>query len=50
MQKLKLIALDLLRKMITFDPSKRITAEDALKHSYLEEFIVDSDEVKTKTI
>lgn len=32
--------------MIVFDPSKRITAEKALKHCYLEEFNEDSDEVK----
>ena len=28
-------ALDLLEKMLVFDPRKRITAADALKHEYL---------------
>lgn len=29
------LALDLLSKMLTFDPAKRITCDEALKHPYL---------------
>jgi cell division cycle 2-like protein len=29
--------LDLLSKLLTYDPSKRITAEEALKHPYFSE-------------
>ena len=30
------LAIDLLQRMLTFDPEDRITVEDALKHKYLE--------------
>jgi serine/threonine protein kinase len=41
-------SLDLLEKLLTFDPDKRITAEEALKHEYLskiydEEDLIDLD-------
>lgn len=30
--------IDLLYKLLTYDPSKRITAEEALRHDYFKEF------------
>ncbi|RKP21739.1 mitogen-activated protein kinase HOG1, partial [Rozella allomycis CSF55] len=36
--------LDLLEKMLEFDPQKRILASEALKHPYLKEFHDDQDE------
>ncbi|KAH9516711.1 Mitogen-activated protein kinase 1, variant 3 [Dermatophagoides farinae] len=38
-------ALDLLDKMLTFNPNKRITVEDALAHSYFSQYYDPSDEV-----
>jgi len=38
-------AVDLLRKLLTFDASKRITVEDALKHPYLSALHCPDDEV-----
>ena len=39
------LAIDLLEKMLTFDPLKRITVEEALAHPYLESmFEEDEDE------
>ncbi|OLL26133.1 Mitogen-activated protein kinase hog1 [Neolecta irregularis DAH-3] len=37
-------AIDLLEKMLVFDPRKRITAEEALKHEYLAPYHDPSDE------
>nr|CAB3263634.1 ERK1/2 mitogen-activated protein kinase 1 [Phallusia mammillata] len=37
-------ALDLLDKMLTFNPSKRINVEDALAHPYLEQYYDPADE------
>lgn len=42
-----LLALDLLDKMLTFNPHKRIEVEQALAHPYLEQYYDPSDEVKT---
>jgi serine/threonine protein kinase len=39
-------ALDLLEKMLTFNPNKRITIEDALAHPYLEQYYDPNDEVR----
>lgn len=33
--------LDLLRKIFVYDPKKRITARDALKHPWFEELVED---------
>ena len=38
--------LDLLDKMLTFNPNKRITIEDALAHPYLEQYYDPNDEVR----
>lgn len=37
-------ALDLLDKMLTFNPHKRITVEEALAHPYLEQYYDERDE------
>ncbi|KAL6726480.1 hypothetical protein Aduo_008447 [Ancylostoma duodenale] len=37
-------ALDLLDKMLTFDPNKRITVEEALAHPYLDEYYDPNEE------
>lgn len=39
-------ALDLLDKMLTFNPNKRILVEDALAHPYLEQYYDPADEVR----
>lgn len=41
-------ALDLLDKMLTFNPHNRITVEDALAHPYLEQYYDPGDEVSSK--
>ena len=38
-------ALDLLDRMLTFNPHKRITVEEALSHPYLEQYYDPADEV-----
>lgn len=38
------VALDLLDKMLTFNPHKRIEVEQALAHPYLEQYYDPSDE------
>jgi len=37
--------LDLLKKLMVFDPAKRITVEEALKHPYLAALHFPEDEV-----
>ena len=41
-------AIDLLSKMLEFDPEKRISVNDALKHSYFKGFNVIEEEVEEK--
>ena len=41
------IVLDLLDKMLTFNPHKRITVEEALAHPYVEQYYDPADEVST---
>lgn len=38
------LACDLLEKLLAFEPENRITVEEALKHSYLEELHCEDDE------
>ena len=42
------VALDLLDKLLTFNPNKRITVEQALAHPYLEQYYDPSDEVSAE--
>lgn len=42
-------ALDLLDRMLTFNPHKRITVEEALSHPYLEQYYDPADEVRAVT-
>ena len=42
--------LDLLDKMLTFNPHKRITVEQALAHPYLEQYCDPTDEVSCQLI
>ena len=39
------IALNLLDRMLTFNPHKRVTVEEALAHPYLEQYYDPDDEV-----
>lgn len=43
-------ALDLLGCMLTFNPNKRITVEDALAHPYLEQYYDPTDEVQIRPV
>lgn len=43
-------ALDLLGRMLTFNPIKRISVEEALAHPYLEQYYDPTDEVRTEIL
>jgi serine/threonine protein kinase len=43
-------AVDLLKRMLTFDPSKRITVEDSLSHPYLSALHFPDDEPTTEPV
>jgi serine/threonine protein kinase len=45
--KIDKVAKDLLKKMLQFNPSKRISVDDALKHEFFEELHLDGDEPTT---
>lgn len=38
------VAVDLIRRMLTFDPQKRITVDEALSHEYLSKLHDEEDE------
>jgi len=42
-------ALDLIDKMLAFNPNRRITIEEALAHPYLEQYYDPHDEVQKDT-
>lgn len=44
------LALDLLEKLLAFNPVKRITVEEALKHPYLEQYHDPEDEPTAEPI
>jgi len=44
------LALDLLRKLLIFDPTKRITIDEALKHQYLAALHCPDDEPLGKPV
>ncbi|KAJ2847933.1 MAPK protein hog1 [Coemansia brasiliensis] len=44
------LAVDLLEKMLVFDPRKRITAAEALAHPYLETYHDEADEPVAETV
>jgi len=44
------LALDLLEKLLAFNPVKRITVEEALKHPYLEPYHDPEDEPNAEPI
>ncbi|KAJ2358621.1 MAPK protein hog1 [Coemansia erecta] len=44
------MAIDLLEKMLVFDPRKRITAAEALAHPYLETYHDEADEPVAETV
>ncbi|KAJ2414325.1 MAPK protein hog1 [Coemansia sp. RSA 2524] len=44
------LAIDLLEKMLVFDPRKRITATEALAHPYLETYHDEADEPGAESV
>ena len=43
-------AIDLIRRMLTFDPSKRITVDEALEHPYMSQLHFPDDEPTTEAV
>jgi serine/threonine protein kinase len=44
------LAIDLLQKMLTYDPEDRITVADALQHEYLKQLHYPDDEPTTEPV
>jgi serine/threonine protein kinase len=44
------LALDLLERLLDFDPARRITVEQALSHPYLATYHDPEDEVRSNTL
>ncbi len=44
------LAIDLLKKMLTYDPEERISVEDALAHPYLKQLHYPEDEPTTEPV
>ena len=44
------MAVDLLKKMLVVDPTKRITVKEALEHPFLQEFHDAEDEPETEKL
>jgi mitogen-activated protein kinase 15 len=42
------VALDLLKKLLVFNPNNRLTADEALKHKYVEQFSSPEEEIICK--
>ena len=43
-------ALDLLKRLLVFNPNNRLTAEEALKHKYVEQFSSPEEEIECKEL
>jgi serine/threonine protein kinase len=43
-------AIDLIKRMLTFDPLKRITIDDALAHPYMSQLHFPDDEPTTELV
>ena len=37
------VALELIKRLVEFDPTKRVSAEAALAHAYFEDYVPDND-------
>lgn len=40
------VAMDLLSKMLEFDPDKRISAHDALRHAYFTDYFIEEEDLE----